>query len=53
LACAYAETQQFDKGVAVQQEAAGLLKSEREKKDFNSRLQLYLANKPYRVKPNP
>ena len=34
LAAAYAETQQFDKAVAVQQEAIGLLRSEPEKRDY-------------------
>jgi tetratricopeptide (TPR) repeat protein len=53
LAAAYAETQQFDKAVAVQQEAIGLLKSEQEKKDHDSRLKLYQANKPCRVQRNP
>jgi serine/threonine protein kinase len=53
LASAYAETQQFEKAVAVQQEATGLLKSNQEKKVFDARLKLYQANKPYRVKTNP
>jgi len=53
LAAAYAETQQFDKAVAVQQEAIGLAKSEQEKKDYGSRLELYQANKPYRERRNP
>jgi tetratricopeptide (TPR) repeat protein len=53
LAAAYAETQQFDKAVAVQQEAIGLLQSEQKKKDFGSRLELYQAHKPYREKRNP
>jgi serine/threonine-protein kinase len=53
LAAAYAETQQFDKAVAVQQEAIGLLQSEQEKKDYDSRLKLYQAGKPFRLKPNP
>ena len=53
LAAAYAETQQFDKAVAVQQEAIRLLQSEPEKKDYGSRLKLYQANKPYRVQGNP
>jgi serine/threonine protein kinase len=53
LAAAYAETQQFDKAVAVQQEAISLAKSEQEKKDYDSRLKLYQANKPYREKGKP
>jgi len=53
LAAAYAETQQFDKAAAVQQEAIGLLQSEHEKKDYASRLQLYQAHKPYRAQRNP
>jgi hypothetical protein len=48
LAAAYAETQQFDKAVTVQQEAILLLKTEQEKNDFASGLKLYQANKPYR-----
>jgi len=53
LAAAYAETRQFDKAVAVQHEAIGLLQSEQEKKDYDSRLELYQANKPCRVQANP
>jgi eukaryotic-like serine/threonine-protein kinase len=53
LAAAYAETQQFDKAAAVEQEAIGLLKSEPEKKDCASHLKLYQANQPYRIKSNP
>jgi hypothetical protein len=53
LAAAYAETQQFDKAVAVQQEAIGLLQREAEKKDYASRLQLYQAKKPYRTQAKP
>ena len=52
LAAAYAETHQFDKAVAAQQEAIGLLKSDQEKKDYVSRLKLYQAHKPYRVTAN-
>jgi eukaryotic-like serine/threonine-protein kinase len=47
LAAAYAETQQFDKAAAAEQEAIGLLQSEQEKKDYDSRLKLYQAHKPY------
>jgi serine/threonine protein kinase len=53
LAAAFAETQQFDKAAVVQQEAIGLAQSEQEKKDYASRLQLYQANKPYRVQAKP
>jgi serine/threonine protein kinase/tetratricopeptide (TPR) repeat protein len=53
LAAAYAESQQFDKAAAVEQEAIGLLKSEPEKNDYASHLRLYQANKPCRIKSNP
>jgi eukaryotic-like serine/threonine-protein kinase len=53
LAAAYAETQQFDKAVATQQQAIGLLQSEEEKKDYASRLKLYQENKPCRAPANP
>ena len=53
LAASYAETQQFDKAVAALQEAIVLLKSDQEKNDYESRLKLYQAHKPYRVKSNP
>jgi len=53
LAAAYAATQQFDEAVATEQEAIGLAKSEEEKKDYDSRLKLYQAHKPYREKANP
>jgi eukaryotic-like serine/threonine-protein kinase len=53
LAAADAETQQFDQAVAVLQEAIGLLKSGQEKLDYELRLELYKAHKPYRVKSNP
>jgi eukaryotic-like serine/threonine-protein kinase len=53
LAAAYAEAQQFDKAVATQQEAMGLLQSEQEKKDYDSRLKLYQANKPFQIQANP
>jgi tetratricopeptide (TPR) repeat protein len=48
LAAAYAETRQFDKAVAVEQEALGLAKSEQDKKDYAARLKLYQTNSPYR-----
>jgi tetratricopeptide (TPR) repeat protein len=53
LAAAYAETQQFDKAVAVQQEAIGLAQSDKEKNDYDSRLKLYQAKKPFRLQANP
>jgi tetratricopeptide (TPR) repeat protein len=53
LAAAYAETQQFDRAVAVEQVATSLLQSEQEKKDYDSRLKLYQAKKPCRVQTNP
>ena len=53
LAAAYAETQQFDKAAAAEREAIGLSKTEPEKKGCVSRLNLYLANKPYREPRNP
>jgi tetratricopeptide (TPR) repeat protein len=53
LAAAYAETRQFEKAAAAQKEAIGLLQSEQEKKAYDSRLQLYQANKPCRVPVNP
>jgi serine/threonine protein kinase len=53
LAAAYAETGQFNKAVAVQQEAIALLTSQKEKEDSASRLQLYQANKPYRLRTSP
>ena len=48
LAAAYAETQQFPKAVAVQQEALGLLPAVPERADYQSRLRLYQANQPCR-----
>jgi serine/threonine protein kinase/Flp pilus assembly protein TadD len=53
LAAACAEAQQFDKAVAVQEEAIALLHTEEEKADYGSRLKLYQANKPFRVQRNP
>jgi serine/threonine protein kinase/tetratricopeptide (TPR) repeat protein len=53
LAAAYAETHQFDKAIAVEQEAMGLAKNDAEKKDYDSRLKLYQAHSPYREKANP
>ena len=49
LAAAYAGLGQFDKAVAAQQEAIGLLKGERAKADgYLERLSLYESSKPYR-----
>jgi tetratricopeptide (TPR) repeat protein len=53
LAASYAEARQFDKAAAAQLEAIGLAKSDEEKKDYESRLKLYQAKNPYRVKANP
>jgi tetratricopeptide (TPR) repeat protein len=53
LAAAYAEVHQFDQAVAALQEAIGLSKSEQEKQDYESRLELYKAHKSYRLKSNP
>jgi eukaryotic-like serine/threonine-protein kinase len=53
LAAAYAETQQFDKALGAEREAIGLLKTGPEKVDCVSRLNLYLANKPYHEPENP
>ena len=53
LAAAYAETGRFDKAVAAEQEAIALLESEQDKKDCDTRVKLYRANKPYRVQANP
>jgi serine/threonine protein kinase len=53
LAAAYAETQQFAKAAAVQQEAVDLLHGEAKKKDYDKRLKLYQANKPCRAPANP
>jgi eukaryotic-like serine/threonine-protein kinase len=52
LAAAYAELGQFTNAVHCEQEAIGLLKTGPEKKDYVSRLNLYLANKSYREKKN-
>jgi len=53
LAAAYAETQQFDKAVAVEREALALYHTERQKKEAGSHLSLYQSNKPYREKKSP
>lgn len=52
LAAAYAELGQFDKAVAVQREAIGLLKEEQVKEgSYRERLSLYESSMPYREKP--
>jgi hypothetical protein len=53
LAAAYAETQQFDKAVAVEQEAIALYQTEPQKKEAASHLSLFQANKPYHEQRNP
>jgi hypothetical protein len=50
LAAAYAEAGEFTKAVSVQKEAIALLRDEKEKKDFASRLKLYESKTPYRDK---
>jgi tetratricopeptide (TPR) repeat protein/tRNA A-37 threonylcarbamoyl transferase component Bud32 len=47
LAAALAESGQFDKAAAVQQEALGLPRSDQEKVGCDYRLKLYQAGKPY------
>jgi TPR repeat protein len=50
LAAAYAEVGQFEKAVSTQREAIALLKTGVEKEnDYQSRLRLYEARKPYRA----
>jgi hypothetical protein len=48
LAASYAEAGQFQNAVTIQKEAIGLLKTDKEKADYTSRLKLYEADKPYR-----
>ena len=47
LAAAYAEVGNFTNAIAVQSEAMALLKDEKNKADFATRLKLYEANTPY------
>lgn len=47
LAAAYAEAGQFEQAVSVQKEAIALLKDEKEKEDFATRLKLYESKQPY------
>jgi TPR repeat protein len=48
LAAAYAEAGDFEKAVAIQNEAITLLKDAASKQDYTSRLRLYEAKTPYR-----
>lgn len=48
LAAAYAEAGQFTNAINVQKEAIALLKSEEERKDYESRLRLYESGTSYR-----
>ena len=48
LAAADAQTQQFDRARTVEQEAISLLKTEKDKPDYTTRLRLYQAHKPCR-----
>jgi TPR repeat protein len=48
LAAAYAEAGDFEKAVAIQNEAVTLLKDAASKQDYTSRLRLYEAKTPYR-----
>ena len=49
LAAAYAEAGNFDAAVTSQMRAIGFLTDERQKVDYQSRLALYQARKPYHV----
>ena len=53
LAAAYAEAGDFDAAVKWQEKALGLLAKddEQNRKDFDARLTLYRAKKPYREEP--
>ncbi len=53
LAATYADINQFEKAVAAEKEAIVLEPSEQGKKEYDSRLKLYQAGKPYRAKANP
>ncbi len=48
LAAAYAETGQFEKAVATEQEALALAKTGQARQNFAERLKLFQANTPYR-----
>ena len=53
LAAAYAESHQFDRAVAVQQEALDRLQLEADKPDFVAHLKLYQHRQPCRQPPGP
>jgi len=48
LAAAHAEAGEFEKAVDVQNEAIALLRDQKTKKDYESRLKLYQSNSSYR-----
>jgi len=48
LAAAYAETGEFAKAAAIQKEAMTLLQDDQQKREFEGRLKLYEAQRPYR-----
>jgi len=48
LAAAYAQSEDFEKAVAIQSEAIALLKDATAKQDYTSRLRLYERKTPYR-----
>jgi tetratricopeptide (TPR) repeat protein len=48
LAAAWAEAGRFEEAVRVQREALGLLRDDKSKEDYGSRLKLYESNAPYR-----
>ncbi len=50
LAAAYAEAGQFEKAVSAEQEAIALQQTEAEKNEYGTRLKLFEAHLPYRVK---
>jgi Flp pilus assembly protein TadD len=47
LAAAYAETGEFERAAATENQAIALLKTENEKHDYASRLTLYQRKMPY------
>jgi tetratricopeptide (TPR) repeat protein len=51
LAAAYAETGDFEKARQYEAKAIELVNTERMKNKYRSRLELYKANKPFRIKP--
>ena len=48
LAAAYAETGRFAEAVSAEKEALSIVKDEKSKEEFASRLKLYQSNTPYR-----